>query len=268
MSSAQAFTNQNRLWISGDKGLYTSDMQQLHNQLTAAFVLHTWVAGGYRAHSWNSGRLDGAVTALDAIPTPMASPPACGRRALRKPPPASIRIRTPPAVLRPLPVSPYASMPYVFATNGGTSHSTLVISLTNGAIYSFFVRCKDSRGNWNPNDFSIAFSVATPCDTNPPVRSNGQPTGVLATVMTNLSLATDENATCRYATVAGTDYASMVNTFSITGHGWDGPLHCGQRAREWRELQLTCGVRTPRQRQPRRLCDHLLGGGACRPVVE
>ena len=129
-------------------------------------------------------------------------------------------------------------------------------------------RCKDSRGNWNPNDFSIAFSVATPCDTNPPVRSNGQPTGVLATVMTNLSLATDENATCRYATVAGTDYASMVNTFSITGHGWDGPLHCGQRAREWRELQLTCGVRTPRQRQPRRLCDHLLGGGACRPVVE
>ena len=53
----------------------------------------------------------------------------------------------------------------------------------------------------------------------PPVRSNGQPTGVLAegTTQTNLSLATDENATCRYARVAGTAYASMVNTFSATG---------------------------------------------------
>ena len=49
--------------------------------------------------------------------------------------------------------------------------------------------------------------------------STGQPTGVLAegTTQTNLSLATDENATCRYATVAGTAYASMVNTFSTTG---------------------------------------------------
>ena len=58
-----------------------------------------------------------------------------------------------------------------------------------------------------------------PVRTMPPVRSNGQPTGVLAvgTTQTNLSLATDENATCRYATVAGTAYASMVNAFSTTG---------------------------------------------------
>ena len=37
------------------------------------------------------------------------------------------------------------------------------------------------------------------------------------TTQTNLSLSTDENPTCRYATVAGTAYASMVNTFSTTG---------------------------------------------------
>ena len=37
------------------------------------------------------------------------------------------------------------------------------------------------------------------------------------TTQTNLNLATDESATCRYATVAGTAYASMVNTFSTTG---------------------------------------------------
>src|SRR5262249_7615811 len=53
----------------------------------------------------------------------------------------------------------------------------------------------------------------------PPVRTNGQPTGVLSTgtTQTNLSLATDENATCRYATTAGVAYGSMPNTFSSTG---------------------------------------------------
>src|SRR5581483_4417476 len=55
--------------------------------------------------------------------------------------------------------------------------------------------------------------------TIPPVLSNGHPTGVLAggTTQTNLSLSSDENATCRYATVAGTPYGSMVNIFSTTG---------------------------------------------------
>ena len=224
VSSAQAFTHQNRLWISGDQGLYTSDMQQLHNQLTAASVLHTWVAGGYRAHSWNSGWLDGAVTALDAVPTPSVVrsngqpvgvlPSAVTQTtiSLNTDQNATCRFATSAGI-------PYTSMPYLFATTGGTSHSTVVTGLTNGAIYSFFVRCKDSHGNTNLDDFPIAFSVAKPGDTTPPMRSNGQPTGVLAegTTQTNLTLATDENATCRYATVAGTAYASMVNTFSATG---------------------------------------------------
>ena len=52
-----------------------------------------------------------------------------------------------------------------------------------------------------------------------PVRSGGQPTGVLpaTTTQTTLSLITDENATCRYATTGGVAYGSMVNTFSTTG---------------------------------------------------
>ena len=53
----------------------------------------------------------------------------------------------------------------------------------------------------------------------PPVRSGGQPTGVLApgTSQTTLSLMTDGNATCRYATTPGVSYGSMANTFSSTG---------------------------------------------------
>jgi hypothetical protein len=62
--------------------------------------------------------------------------------------------------------------------------------------------------------------------TTPPVRSNGQPTGMLAagTSQTTLSLVTDGNATCRYGTTAGVAYGSMGNTFSSTG----GTVHSTQ----------------------------------------
>jgi phage protein U len=112
----------------------------------------------------------------------------------------------------------YASMVNVFSTTGATSHSTSVSGLSGGNTYTFFVRCSDAAGNPNPADYTISFSVA-PSDITPPVRSNGSPTGTLpaGTTQTTLSLATDENATCRYSTVAGTAYASMVNVFSTTG---------------------------------------------------
>ena len=113
----------------------------------------------------------------------------------------------------------YGSMTNTFATTGGTAHSTTVTGLTNGGSYSFFTRCQDGALNANPDDFTISFAVAQAGDTTPPVRSNGSPTGTLAagTTQTTLSLATNENATCRYATAAGVSYASMANTFTATG---------------------------------------------------
>jgi hypothetical protein len=52
-----------------------------------------------------------------------------------------------------------------------------------------------------------------------PVLSGGQPSGVLpaTTTQATLSLTSNENATCRYATTSGMAYGSMVNTFSATG---------------------------------------------------
>ena len=112
----------------------------------------------------------------------------------------------------------YAAMPSTFSATGGTAHSTTVSGLANGGSYSFFVRCQDLAGNPNTNDFAISFSVAQPTDTTPPVRSSGRP-GTLAagTTQASLSLATNENATCRYATTAGVAYAAMPSTFSTTG---------------------------------------------------
>ena len=56
-------------------------------------------------------------------------------------------------------------------------------------------------------------------DTTPPVLSGGAPSGVLApgTTATTLSVATSENATCRYARNAGVSYGSMPSTFTTTG---------------------------------------------------
>jgi hypothetical protein len=55
----------------------------------------------------------------------------------------------------------YASMPNVFTTTGSTAHTTLVGGLASGQSYQFYVRCIDGVGNANPDDFVIAFSVAS-----------------------------------------------------------------------------------------------------------
>jgi len=55
-------------------------------------------------------------------------------------------------------------------------------------------------------------------DTVPPFRSNGLPTGTIPSGITQaeISLNTDEYATCRYATSTGIAYDSMLNTFTTT----------------------------------------------------
>ena len=65
-------------------------------------------------------------------------------------------------------------------------------------------------------DMNVA--VGAP-DTTAPTLSGGAPSGVLAagTTATTLSLATNENASCRYATTAGVAYGSMPSVFTTTG---------------------------------------------------
>jgi hypothetical protein len=61
----------------------------------------------------------------------------------------------------------YASMSNTFATTGGTNHSTSVSGLANGGSYTRYVRCQDAAANANPDDFTIAFSVANPPPPDP-----------------------------------------------------------------------------------------------------
>lgn len=117
--------------------------------------------------------------------------------------------------------TPEYLMTKVFSPGNNISHSASITGLDSGKTYNYYVRCKDASGNANPDDFLISFSTAA--DTTPPVRSVGSPEGALATgiVRADLSLATNESATCRYSTVAGIAYDSMVNIFLTV----DGTLH-------------------------------------------
>jgi hypothetical protein len=63
----------------------------------------------------------------------------------------------------------YASMPNLFSTTGGTSHSTPISGLVNGGQYSFYVRCMSSAGVADTSDYGIAFSIAQPAQ---PVSNN------------------------------------------------------------------------------------------------
>src|ERR1700722_5699198 len=174
LSNAQPFQQQNRLWISGDQGVFTADMIQLDQQLTAASIPHTSVQGGVRAHTWNSGWLDGAVTNLDAnatltLPAGGTLPPvrsgwepavvlASGTTqtilSLRTDLNATCRYATTAGVA-------YGSMANAFSSTGTTAHSTLVTGLVDGGSYSYDVRCQDATGNADPDDFAIAFTVGT-----------------------------------------------------------------------------------------------------------
>jgi hypothetical protein len=61
--------------------------------------------------------------------------------------------------------------------------------------------------------------LAPVVDTTAPALSNAGPSGVLAagTTQAQLSVTTNESATCRYSTAAGTAYGSMTNSFATTG---------------------------------------------------
>jgi hypothetical protein len=64
-----------------------------------------------------------------------------------------------------------------------------------------------------------AYEYQAVADTAAPTLSNGSPVGTLPenTAQTTLNVTTDEQATCKYGTVPNAPYASLSNTFLITG---------------------------------------------------
>lgn len=115
----------------------------------------------------------------------------------------------------------FALMEDVFDISGGAFHSQELTGLTAGESYVVYVRCADTSGNVNDDDFTITFDVAggPPMDDDPPELSSPTPVGTLppGTDHIDLGVVTDEDAECRYAEVPGTPFDSMGQVFQLTG---------------------------------------------------
>ena len=93
---------------------------------------------------------------------------------------------------------------------------TFNVTATAGTIQIDFLR---------GNRFGIVSAIEIlpagppPVDLTPPVLSAGAPSGSLpsGTTQANLSLTTNENASCRYSTNPGQDFVQMPNAFATTG---------------------------------------------------
>lgn len=135
----------------------------------------------------------------------------------------------------------YASMTHTFATTGGTSHAEAVTGLTDGTAYAYYVRCSDTAGNANTDDYAITFSVASPPpDTTPPSTPGNLHTTSVTTSAVGLAwdASTDNVGVAGYkvfrdsvqiattsttnyedmSVAAGTTYAYAVRAYDAAGN--------------------------------------------------
>lgn len=100
-----------------------------------------------------------------------------------------------------------------------TSTSYADVGLANGTYY-YSIFAKDIVGNVSTSAQATAI-VNVVTDTSAPIISAGYPSTdtrlSAGTTSVNLSITTNENATCKYSTTAGISYASMTDTFTLTG---------------------------------------------------
>ncbi|OGE80312.1 MAG: hypothetical protein A2660_02180 [Candidatus Doudnabacteria bacterium RIFCSPHIGHO2_01_FULL_45_18] len=101
-------------------------------------------------------------------------------------------------------------------TSATTSYSDIGLYPTTTYVYA--VAAYDAADNLSLQSAPASATTQPFVDTTPPVRSSGSPSGSLAsgTTSTTISLATDENATCKYSAAAGVSYSSMTDSFSTT----------------------------------------------------
>lgn len=110
----------------------------------------------------------------------------------------------------------------IFDSTGDVFHSTLLTGFNEGQTFKYYIKCTDEHNNINTDDYIITFKVALPDDVIPPVRTGLFPTGDLIarnTTSQQISLYTNEKATCRYDTKQGTAYASMKKSLTPNKDG-------------------------------------------------
>lgn len=102
----------------------------------------------------------------------------------------------------------YASMPFTFAATGGVTHTQLVTGLEGEHTYSYYVRCLDTAGNANDDDYVISFDVFS-SDVTPPVISNVQAVNVTP-YSAEITWETDEECTSQVEYGTGVGYGALT----------------------------------------------------------
>ena len=109
--------------------------------------------------------------------------------------------------------------------DGDISANIIVVNPVDTSIADTYVlryNVVDSAGN-NASEITRTVIVNTPSDNTAPVRSNASPSSSLSsgTTEVDMSLDTDENASCRYSEIANTTYASstlIISSVATTTH--------------------------------------------------
>ena len=102
-------------------------------------------------------------------------------------------------------------MTKTFTTTGSTSHSATVSGLTNGNTYNYYVRCRDTVGNVNTDDYRISFSIGSAAIPPPasPLACGAECRGC-----TNRVLATACSIT--YPSYGGCDGTNIINDIKLS----------------------------------------------------
>jgi len=99
---------------------------------------------------------------------------------------------------------------------GDVLHSAQASGFNEGETYKYYVKCADEHNNINTDDYLISFKVESPKDVTPPVIAVLYPYDDLyfGTTEVQLSVQTNESASCKYGTESGVAYNSMKKSFT------------------------------------------------------
>jgi hypothetical protein len=113
---------------------------------------------------------------------------------------------------------PYAAMPHAFSSTGGLSHTQPISGLVDEQTYTYYVRCQDSAGSANDDDYEISFYIFS-SDVTPPLISNVQALDVTP-YSARITWETDEGCTSQveYGPTDAYGTISPISTTRITSH--------------------------------------------------
>lgn len=124
---------------------------------------------------------------------------------------ATCRYATTPGVV-------FDSMPNTFSLTGGVGHAHQVNGLVDEQTYTYYIKCQDTAGNTNEDDYEISFYIFS-SDIVPPVISNVQAVNINP-YSVEIRWETDEPATSQiaYGEMVITNTFSPISSTRVTSH--------------------------------------------------